>query len=677
MKSVKALDRAAVAGERMKNAYIRTKEKAVRNWEDRNNTPTGYAEERVQEYARSMARNAARTARFGGKMVKHKGRVLFQRYQDSRDEASSAEHGFIASKGEVYKDLSPQSDTPFSARPNPMAQKQQYQRYFYRIKKTPPYAAAEGSVVSPYTPTPNLVTERGREFAKKQAAKRSKVAQEIKTKEMLTSIRQKDASIDFLLDTVPKMSPEFSAQRLSRTTEIPTEMANGLSVSPPIKKFVQKKSAARSAFSVGEENLRQAVFRPVIKTKRDKTAIQAVQRTAEASQKAEKLAEKAEKISRFAAKSASVAVKKAAKVSAAAIKAILFSAKTLTAAIAAGGWTAVLVLVVICLIGQLVCSGFGIFFAGEDNGTGQTMTTAIREISQEYEERLAAIQASVDYDILDMSGSPAPWPDVLAVYAVKTTSDPNNGQEVVTMDDAKKQLLQDVFWQMNRISHSVSVREYEVSSTTTDDEGNEVETTETETEVTLHITISHKTTDEMANSYHFDSDQKEQLDFLLSLENNDLWNALLRGAGVSASGGNGGNIVSVALSQVGNVGGEPYWSWYGFDSRVEWCACFVSWCANESGVPIPKFSRCVDGVAWFKGQGLWQSGSYSPQPGDIIFFDWDTGGGQDGIPDHVGIVEKVEGGTVYTIEGNSFGDSCRQNRYVLGSYLINGYGKIS
>ena len=287
---------------------------------------------------------------------------------------------------------------------------------------------------------------------------------------------------------------------------------------------------------------------------------------------------------------------------------------------------------------------------------------------------MAEIQASVDYNILDLSGSPAPWPDVLAVYAVKTTSDPDNGQEVVTMDDARKQLLRAVFWEMNSISSSVTVRTYEVNSTTTEENGNIVENTDTETEVTLHITVSHKTSSEMADVYQFNDNQREQLDFLLSPENRSLWDALLQRAG--AGSGNGGDLVSVALSQVGNVGGQPYWSWYGFDSRVEWCACFVSWCANESGclgTAVPKFSRCVDGVAWFRGQGCWQSGSYLPQLGDIIFFDWN----QDMVPDHVGIVEKTEGGVIYTVEGNSAGDRCRQNRYAVGSNMIYGYGIVA
>lgn len=138
------------------------------------------------------------------------------------------------------------------------------------------------------------------------------------------------------------------------------------------------------------------------------------------------------------------------------------------------------------------------------------------------------------------------------------------------------------------------------------------------------------------------------------------------------SGGNQA-IVEVALTQLGNEGGQPYWSWYGFDSRVEWCACFVSWCADqcgylESGI-IPKISLCSDGVDWFHDNGQLQDRNYEPQAGNIIFFDWDN----DGTIDHTGIVEKCENGTVYTVEGNS-GDACKQRNYSVGSSSIYGYG---
>ena len=135
-------------------------------------------------------------------------------------------------------------------------------------------------------------------------------------------------------------------------------------------------------------------------------------------------------------------------------------------------------------------------------------------------------------------------------------------------------------------------------------------------------------------------------------------------------------IVSVAMGQFGNSGGQKFWSWYGFDSRVEWCACFVSWCADQSGLiasgNVPKFSLCRDGVSWFQGKNKWQSGGTTPTAGMIIFFDWD----HDGNSDHVGIVEKCEGGRVYTVEGNS-SDQVRQRNYAMDYASIMGYGVIN
>ena len=132
-------------------------------------------------------------------------------------------------------------------------------------------------------------------------------------------------------------------------------------------------------------------------------------------------------------------------------------------------------------------------------------------------------------------------------------------------------------------------------------------------------------------------------------------------------------IVEIALTQVGNVGGEPYWSWWGLSERAEWCAMFVSWCADQAGLidagAIPKFENCVWGANWFMDNAGWADGSAEPSPGDIIFFDWEP----DGYPDHVGIVEKCEGGLVYTIEGN-VNDDCAQGRYYVGDTCIFGYG---
>lgn len=142
------------------------------------------------------------------------------------------------------------------------------------------------------------------------------------------------------------------------------------------------------------------------------------------------------------------------------------------------------------------------------------------------------------------------------------------------------------------------------------------------------------------------------------------------------------NIVAAAKEEVGNVGGEPYWRWYGYNSRVAWCAVFVSYCAEkcgyiEAGI-IPKFASVPTGVNWFKSRNLWLKKGSTPTPGMIIFFDFEnyTAGiywTNDGSGDHVGIVEKVKDNVVYCIEGNNK-DACRETSYPIDSRWILGYG---
>ena len=133
-------------------------------------------------------------------------------------------------------------------------------------------------------------------------------------------------------------------------------------------------------------------------------------------------------------------------------------------------------------------------------------------------------------------------------------------------------------------------------------------------------------------------------------------------------------LVELAKRQVGNVGGAPYWSWYGFDSRVAWCACFVSWCYGQAGLSEPRFAACQSqGVPWFTSHGQWGARGYENiAPGDAIFFDWDL----DGSADHVGLVIGTDGNRVYTIEGNS-GDACKIKSYPLDYACIKGYGLMN
>ena len=578
-KGIKSIDKAAVASERMKEAYIRTRDKADHSLYAEESSPGEYASDRLSS---------------GVDSVTHE--VIHQFDKQGRKGIKTTKENISKVKENIQK------------------------------RK----AAAE----------------QPKKQAEKQAARKTRQAAD-KISEPVRTLRQERGAVK-TLDRGKKSIKTVDRGR---------------------KTIKQASSTAKGTVKTASKSIKTAEKTAKASIKTTQQAAKAAQRTAQATARAAKATAHA---ARAAARAAVAAAKVAAKATIAAVKAIIAATKALIAAIAAGGWIAVLVIVIICLIGLLIGSCFGIFFSGEDSGSGYTMQNVVQEINDDYQQQIDTTKANLSHDVLEMSGSRAVWPEVLAVYAVKTTTDPDNPQEVATMDDSKKAILTDIFWEMNQISSRTETRTETVITETDDGNGNIVETETTVTQTYLYITVSHKTAEEMAAQYGFDEEQKEQLAELLDEENRSLWSAVLYGIYTED-----GAIVSVALSQVGNVGGEPYWSWYGFSSRVEWCACFVSWCANECGYidtgVIPKYAGCVNGVQWFKDRGQWMDGSAEPAPGMIICFDWNDENGQDGLSDHTGIVEKVENGRVYTIEGNS-GDSVRQNSYPVGHYEVLGYG---
>ena len=578
-KGIKSIDKAAVASERMKEAYIRTRDKADHSLYAEESSPGEYASDRLSS---------------GVDSVTHE--VIHQFDKQGRKGIKTTKENISKVKENIQK------------------------------RK----AAAE----------------QPKKQAEKQAARKTRQAAD-RISEPVRTLRQERGAVK-TLDRGKKSIKTVDRGR---------------------KTIKQASSTAKGTVKTASKSIKTAEKTAKASIKTTQQAAKAAQRTAQATARAAKATAHA---ARAAARAAVAAAKVAAKATIAAVKAIIAATKALIAAIAAGGWIAVLVIVIICLIGLLIGSCFGIFFSGEDSGSGYTMQNVVQEINDDYQQQIDTTKANLSHDVLEMSGSRAVWPEVLAVYAVKTTTDPDNPQEVATMDDSKKAILTDIFWEMNQISSRTETRTETVITETDDGNGNIVETETTVTQTYLYITVSHKTAEEMAAQYGFDEEQKEQLAELLDEENRSLWSAVLYGIYTED-----GAIVSVALSQVGNVGGEPYWSWYGFSSRVEWCACFVSWCANECGYidtgVIPKYAGCVNGVQWFKDRGQWMDGSAEPAPGMIIFFDWNDENGQDGLSDHTGIVEKVENGRVYTIEGNS-GDSVRQNSYPVGHYEVLGYG---
>ena len=441
-----------------------------------------------------------------------------------------------------------------------------------------------------------------------------------------------------------------------------------------------EKASQKIKKKITERNIKKTTKTLKGKTKKvikntPKTVKKTFKSTTKLTKKTVKGLKKAYQVTKATAKVAVKTIKLGIKATITAIKGILLATKALIAFLAAGGWVVVVIIIVICLIAMLVGSVYGVFFSSEDtgstitvNGSQQvvTMQNIISDLNTEYINKITQIQKDNPYDEYDITGSRAEWKDILAVYVAKY-SNGNNEVEMMTLDDDKVNTLKTIFWEMNEISYT---KEEETHTETI------IHITSTEyktvTYTRLHITINSKSANEMADKYNFNQKQRKQLAELQKEEYASLWSAVIYG---SSTGSN--DIVEVAKRQIGNVGGQPYWSWYGFSSRVEWCACFVSWCANECGYIeagiIPKFASCdSEGVAWFKTCGLWKDRNYIPKAGDIIFFDWSDS--NDGKADHVGIVEKSENGKVYTIEGNTSGDVCKQNQYDIGSSVILGYG---
>ncbi len=216
------------------------------------------------------------------------------------------------------------------------------------------------------------------------------------------------------------------------------------------------------------------------------------------------------------AKAAETAVQKTAQAAGRALRSILAAAQSLLAAIAAGGSTAVAMVLVIYLIGLLIVSPFGIFFSGEDSGTGYTMPEAVSVLNSEFAARIEQIKAENPYDELDMdnAGSAAMisnWRDVLAVYAVRTTTDNASPDEVATLTEEKMEILREIFWDMNTITYWTEI---------VPGGKDEADT------VILHITVTIKTHLQMADGYQFNTEQRRLLEELMQPKYQELFMAL-------------------------------------------------------------------------------------------------------------------------------------------------------
>ena len=395
-----------------------------------------------------------------------------------------------------------------------------------------------------------------------------------------------------------------------------------------------------------------------------KTAKQTAKTTQKSAQAAAKAAKSAAKASKAVAKAAVRTAKAAVKVTIATIKAIIAGTKALISAIVAGGWVAVAIILIVVLLGgvlSLIGGGNDSFSYTPVSAEVEAYEPLIRKYAtqhgiSEYVELIKAV-------MMQESGGQGNDP-MQASECGYNTRYPNTPGGIADPEYSINVGIQN-------LAACLSAAEVE----------NPIDMDNIKTALqgynygNGYISWAKSTYGgyTYANAVEFSTMMAERLGWE-SYGDTQYVSHVLRYYPFGKAVGVGNQaIVEVALSQEGNVGGQPYWSWYGFDSRVEWCACFVSWCAEQCGYIdtgiIPKFSLCSDGIAWFQSKGQWQDGSYTPNPGDIIFFDWEG----DGSCDHVGIVEYAENGVVHTIEGNS-SDSCRRRNYSIGSSSVIGYG---
>jgi len=563
--TIKTLDKAAIAGQKMKQAYIATKDKAEHSVNAKENTAEEYAADKTEA---------------GIDKIAHKGAYAFNKagrkgVQETKKNIQSAKDGI---------------------------QRFKQQR-------------AEKSI--------NVQRTQGRTTTVGSSSAQTQTSSAIKTLEKPEKMVKESAT------SAGKKNIKLAGKEAAKTTQRSVKTAE---------------HTAKASIKTSQQTA--------------KAAQKTVQATVKASQKAAQAAKKA-------AKATADTVKATAKATVATVKAIIAGTKALVAAIAAGGWIAVLIIMIVVLFGAAVA-----MFGGGSDSNSYTPVSAEVEAYEPIIQKYAKEYGIPEY--------------VELIKAVMMQE--SGGRGLDPMQAAEGSFNTRYPHEPNGIkdpeySIQCGVQELKAALTSA-----EVESPIDMEHIKLALQgynfgngyISWAKTKyggySYANAVEFSTQQAQRLGWD-SYGDTQYPAHVLRYYPYGRAFTAGGNqaIVEVALTQLGNQGGQPYWSWYGFNSRVEWCACFVSWCADqcgyiESGL-VPKFAGCMDGANWFKSNGKWQDRTYEPKVGDIIFFDWEG----DGTTDHVGIVEKCENGTVYTVEGNS-GDACKQRQYAVGSSNIYGYG---
>lgn len=640
-KYIKVLDKSS--GIKIKEGYISSKEFVRKQTEDDEEKP----EDKVQKASSTLAQKCVNTAEQAGKMlfIRSKQKFIKQRLKKSKEQSS--------------KDM-PKIKTREVSVLNPIKTREGISQIAIKttdIKQKPSIYSLKSNNSDKLSIN---ITEKGRILAKKQAIKRTQIRYRLKNRTVVyrSIINSEQMKIKAEQNQLSFKKPVYnplSSEVLKNTQHIKTRKPSDTKIKTLGKRLKIKQKADKTVKASTK----------TIKT--SKLAVKTANKTALATSKGSITAIKTAKNTAFmlkqlnAGKFTVTATKSIAKAIITTIKTTLSSIKALISALIAGGW-GLIVLIVVVLGGTLAIIG----------DTSNSYTPVSEQVNAY--EPLIRIYAK-KYGIPDyvelikavmMQESGGQGNDPMQAsecgFNTKYPNTPNGITDPEYSIDVGIQNLASCL-EHAKVQSPIDMENIKLSLQGYNF-GNGY----------ISWAIKNYGGYSYANAVEFSEMMAKKLGWS-NYGDKDYVPHVLRYYPYGKGFGGIGNrfIVEIALSQVGNVGGEPYWSWYGFSSHVEWCACFVSWCADQAGYIdagiIPKFSACTSGEAWFKSKGLWKDKTYEPKAGDIIFFDWQG----DGKTDHVGIVDRVENDIVYTVEGNS-GDACKQNHYIIGSKSIYGYG---
>lgn len=350
------------------------------------------------------------------------------------------------------------------------------------------------------------------EKGKQSVVETKRNIQRFRSEQAVKSIRRQR------MDNKPSASPDLNFSDKGSKYDIKTRESIKKANTKPVSKDI--KGADKTIKTVNHS------VNQTVKSSSD-TARKSYISSKQSAKATKKSAEAAKKGFEKSAKTMKEAAKHTKKI----VKGIIEGTKAVVNAIIAGGWLSVVIIILLCLVGALASSFYGIFFSTETSESGMNISTVIQEINSDYDDRIDELKASGNFDSVEINGSKANWKDVLSIYAVKTTTDPDNPMEIATVDENKKSILSNIFWDMNSIDSKVETKSETKETVTTDEYGNEVITTEEVTIKVLTITVNSKTANNMADEYSFNKKQKEYLAELMNDSNDKLWASIIFSTG--------------------------------------------------------------------------------------------------------------------------------------------------